>query len=307
MGVIDNVPWRSVWDLSPKTINPTGMLSPLLFGLQNSSLAGNQALPVWISQYLLLSSWFSSISPVNTLYPGAKFDSCMQIGFVRIGMVQAWVEKHLKRDILNFFMTSNSVDFHTTFYRSNALYKSSSISKNTSLAPPYKGSITSTKSSWFQWYVTPLCKCYLFCPPHAIPSSKHLKNQAKSQHCNVRLPLSNPHHTSFLIHHQILFAMKSRRFMIDPAKLKKFVNVMLQVPKLRVPETMKLANFSDKDITDLSLRHRWEQSEWQTMQRWATKPLNGSASHTRYKRTRTACPGQLVRGQWRLTRSISIG
>ena len=48
--------------------------------------------------------------------------------------------------------------------------------------------------------------------------------------------------------------MKSRLFTVDPAKLKKFLNVMLQAPKLRVPDAMKLANFSDEDITDLSLR-----------------------------------------------------
>ncbi len=48
--------------------------------------------------------------------------------------------------------------------------------------------------------------------------------------------------------------MKSRRFTVDPAKSKKFFNVMLQAPKLRVPDAMKLANFSDKDIADLSVR-----------------------------------------------------
>jgi hypothetical protein len=48
--------------------------------------------------------------------------------------------------------------------------------------------------------------------------------------------------------------MKSRRFTFDPAKLKKFLNVMLQAPKPRVPDAMKLANFSDEDIADLSLR-----------------------------------------------------
>jgi hypothetical protein len=42
--------------------------------------------------------------------------------------------------------------------------------------------------------------------------------------------------------------------MVDPAKLKKFLNVMLQAPKLCVPDAMKLANFSDEDISDLSLR-----------------------------------------------------
>jgi hypothetical protein len=99
-----------------------------------------------------------------------------------------------------------------------------------------------------------------FCPPCAIPSSAHLKNQVKLQHCNVRLLLSSPHHTSFLIHHWILFTMKSRCFTVDPAKLKKFLNVMLQAPKLRVPDSMKLANFSDKDIADLSLRRFLQRS-----------------------------------------------
>jgi hypothetical protein len=82
----------------------------------------------------------------------------------------------------------------------------------------------------------------------------HLKNQAKLQHCDVRLPLSSPHHTSFLIHRWILFAMKSRQFTVDQAKLKKFLNFMLQAPKLCVPDAMKLVNFSDEDIADLSLR-----------------------------------------------------
>jgi hypothetical protein len=48
--------------------------------------------------------------------------------------------------------------------------------------------------------------------------------------------------------------MKSRLFTVDLAKLKKFLNVMLQAPKLRVPDAMKLANFSDEDIADLTLR-----------------------------------------------------
>jgi hypothetical protein len=86
------------------------------------------------------------------------------------------------------------------------------------------------------------------------------QNQAKLQHCDVRLPLSSPHHTSFLIHHWILFAMKSRRFTVDPAKLKKFLNVMLQAPKLRVRDAMKLVNLSDKDIADLSLRRFLQRS-----------------------------------------------
>jgi hypothetical protein len=106
----------------------------------------------------------------------------------------------------------------------------------------------------------PYVNITFFCPPRAIPSSTHLKNQANLQHCNVQLPLCSPHHTSFLIHHQILFAMKSRWFTINPAKLKKFLNVIFQVPKLHVPDAMKLANFSDEDIADLSLRRFLQRS-----------------------------------------------
>ncbi len=43
--------------------------------------------------------------------------------------------------------------------------------------------------------------------------------------------------------------MASRRFTVDPAKKKKFLNFILQMPKLRVPDAMKLAMFSDKDTT----------------------------------------------------------
>ncbi len=45
IGVKANVPCRLVWDLSPKTIKPTGMVGWWGF-VQKLSLAGNQALPV---------------------------------------------------------------------------------------------------------------------------------------------------------------------------------------------------------------------------------------------------------------------
>jgi hypothetical protein len=48
--------------------------------------------------------------------------------------------------------------------------------------------------------------------------------------------------------------MASRRFTVDPAKKKKFLNFILQMPKLHVPDAMKLAMFSNKDIADLELR-----------------------------------------------------
>jgi hypothetical protein len=48
--------------------------------------------------------------------------------------------------------------------------------------------------------------------------------------------------------------MASRRFTVDPAKTKKFLNFIPQMPKLHVPDAMKLAMFSDEDIADLGLR-----------------------------------------------------
>jgi hypothetical protein len=48
--------------------------------------------------------------------------------------------------------------------------------------------------------------------------------------------------------------MASRRFTVDPAKKKKFLNFILQMPKLHVPDAMKLAMFSNEDIADLRLR-----------------------------------------------------
>ncbi len=91
-------------------------------------------------------------------------------------------------------------------------------------------------------------------PTCAIPSSAHLKKQAKLQHFDVRLTLSAQSLTSFLIHRLILITIASRRFTIDPAKKKKFLNFILQSPKLRVPDAMKLAMFSDEDIAELGLR-----------------------------------------------------
>ncbi len=48
--------------------------------------------------------------------------------------------------------------------------------------------------------------------------------------------------------------MASRWFTVDLAKKKKFLNFILQMPKLRVQDAMKLVLFSDEDIADLRLR-----------------------------------------------------
>ena len=91
-------------------------------------------------------------------------------------------------------------------------------------------------------------------PTCAIPSTVHLKNQAKSQHYNVQLPSIIPPYTSTLIQQRIISTMASRRFTADPAKKKKYINILLQAPNLRVPEAMKLAKFTKNDVADLGLR-----------------------------------------------------
>ncbi len=90
-------------------------------------------------------------------------------------------------------------------------------------------------------------------PTCAIPSSTHLKKQSKLQHFDVRLTLSSWQLTSFVIHRRLLFAMASRRFTVDPAKKKKFLNFILQMPKLRVPDAMNW---------QCSLTRTWQILDW---------------------------------------------
>jgi hypothetical protein len=97
-------------------------------------------------------------------------------------------------------------------------------------------------------------------PTRAIPSSAHLEKQSKLQHFDVQLTLSSWQLTSFVIHRRLLFPMASRRFTVDPTKKKKFLNFILQMPKLRVPDAMKLAMFSDEDTASSRVRSSTERS-----------------------------------------------
>jgi hypothetical protein len=82
IGVRESVPCKSVCDLSPNTINGTGIVGCLVTA-QYLFLAGNQASPVCTSLYFKLQGLFTSTSPVNTLYPFAKFESVMSNGSVK--------------------------------------------------------------------------------------------------------------------------------------------------------------------------------------------------------------------------------
>ncbi len=89
IGVSDSAPCRSVCDLSPNTINPTGM--SVLFW-QYLSLAGSNASPVCASPYLFLAGWLST-SPVHTLYPSAKFFLFITLGSVNKVIIMCFVSK----------------------------------------------------------------------------------------------------------------------------------------------------------------------------------------------------------------------
>jgi hypothetical protein len=108
----------------------------------------------------------------------------------------------------------------------------------TSLAPPFKGFITSAKSSRFQRYVTPLCKYWLIPPTSRHPQSGHLQNQAKSQHCDDRNTLSSSLFTFFLIQGGIIFTMVNWRVTVDSAKKNMFVNIILLMPETGVTDAM---------------------------------------------------------------------
>jgi hypothetical protein len=77
-------------------------------------------------------------------------------------------------------------------------------------------------------------------PTRAIPHTAYLQNQAKLQHCDDQLTLSSPHHVSFPIQRGILFAMASKRFTVDLAKKKEFINIFLLVPESSVFNARRL-------------------------------------------------------------------
>ena len=65
-GVRASVPWRSVCNLSPNTINATGIDgNQVSFGWKYLLFAGSHASPVWTSPYLELWGLFWSTVPVK--------------------------------------------------------------------------------------------------------------------------------------------------------------------------------------------------------------------------------------------------
>jgi hypothetical protein len=49
--------------------------------------------------------------------------------------------------------------------------------------------------------------------------------------------------------------MTSRQFTVDPVKKQEFINIFLLMPETRVNDAMRKAEFTEKDIANLLLRH----------------------------------------------------
>ena len=91
------------------------------------------------------------------------------------------------------------------------------------------------------------------------PTSRHPQHQtpqksSQLQHCDDQLTLLSPHHISFPIQRGRLFAMASRQFTVDSAKKREFINIFLLMPESSVINSMRQAEFTEKDIADLPLR-----------------------------------------------------
>ena len=69
--------------------------------------------------------------------------------------------------------------------------------------------------------------------PRAIPRARTSKIEPNCSIAMSANALSSPHHTSFPIHRGIIFTMASRRFTVDSAKKKKFVDIFLLMPETR--------------------------------------------------------------------------
>jgi hypothetical protein len=82
-------------------------------------------------------------------------------------------------------------------------------------------------------------------PTCAIPNTAYLQNQAKLQHYDDQLTLLSLHHVSFPIQCGILFAMASRRFTVDSAKKKEFINIFLLMPESSVLNARRLCRRCD--------------------------------------------------------------
>jgi hypothetical protein len=91
-------------------------------------------------------------------------------------------------------------------------------------------------------------------PPLDIPTSMHLTNQAKLQHCDDRNTLSSSPFPSFIIQCGIIFTMPSREITGNSEKKNKFIDILLMKPKTCVADAMRSARFTKEDITNLRIQ-----------------------------------------------------
>jgi hypothetical protein len=79
------------------------------------------------------------------------------------------------------------------------------------------------------------------------------KKRAKLLHCNVPLLLLTPDHIRSLLQVVEPSAIMENSRSVDPAKLKKVLNTLINLPDLKVLQAMVVARFSNEDVTNLSL------------------------------------------------------
>ncbi len=94
--------------------------------------------------------------------------------------------------------------------------------------------------------------------PAAAPENS--KKRAKSLHCNVPLLLLIPDCIHSLLQVVEPSAIMERSCSDDPAKFKKVIKTLINLPDLKVPQAMILSRFSAKEVADLSLHCIIQQS-----------------------------------------------
>jgi hypothetical protein len=90
-------------------------------------------------------------------------------------------------------------------------------------------------------------------PTRAIPNTTRPKNQAKFQHWDDRNTLLSPHHISFQVQRGVLIINVSKLFTVDSGKNKKLIDIFLLRPATRVDDAMRMAEFTEEDITNLRI------------------------------------------------------
>jgi hypothetical protein len=115
IGVRDRDPCKSVWDLLPKPMRAIGIDSNMSVVLQCRFRACNHASPVCTSPYLELDGLFSSMSPLNMLYPSAKKSSvnCRSTSWLSLAWYQTQLSKYYYYEVSPYNYSVLKILFYT--------------------------------------------------------------------------------------------------------------------------------------------------------------------------------------------------